>query len=91
MPVIFQYTAKLNTTQILFGILPYTIGNHAAIFCLLYCKYFIHLQQKDKRKANITPFKSYIKNVLEVEKALYVLRGEAKLFANLFDKLIAIC
>ena len=90
MPAIFQYTSNLDSEKILFGILPYTVGNHCVNHCLFYCKYHIHVQQLNKKKTTLESFKTYYRNVLEVEQALYVLRNEKKLFDNLFKRVVNI-
>ena len=70
------------------GILPYTIGNHCINHCLLYCKYYIHVQHTNKKKPKVENFKTYYKNILNLEKTLYVLRNETKLFDNLFKRIM---
>ena len=55
-PILSLYTAKLDATNMLFGIVPYTMGNHCINHCLMYCRYYIHFESIN----NVTPFKALL-------------------------------
>ena len=90
-PVIFQYTANLTCLNILFGLLPYTIGNHCSNHCLLYCKYYVHIEILNNKMPMLQKFQKYYKDILELERTIYVIRNEIDLYDKLFSKLVAIC
>ena len=89
-PLSFPYTAKLEAMNMLFGIVPYAIGNHAINHCLMYCRYFIHLEVRNNNCPKFHKFIEYYKQKLNIEKETYIVRNEFALFSKLFGKLINI-
>ena len=86
--IMILYTAELKEPIILFGIVPYTIGNHCINHCLMYCKLFIHMEHANERIPRFDLFKSYYRNILQTEKEMYLVRNEKTIFNNLFRKLL---
>ena len=70
-PVIFQYTTNLTCVNILFGILPYTIGNHCCNHCLLYCKFYVHLALWNNNTPTLKKFYITIK-ISQLQKKHYI-------------------
>ena len=89
-PLFYPYTAKLEAMNMLFGIVPYAIGNHAINHCLMYCRYFIHLEVRNNNCPKFHKFIEYYKQKLNIEKETYIVRNEFALFSKLFGKLINI-
>ena len=89
-PILFTYVARLDIVNILFGIIPYTFGNHSLNHCLTYCRYFIHLETIHGKRPSVTNFKQYYNKILKLEKEMYLVKNEQIVFSKLFDRILAI-
>ena len=74
--VISMYVKEIKNNIVLFGILPYTVGNHCINHCFLYSKYYLHIKHTTKKTVSLVDFKSYYRKVLDVEKELYDVGAE---------------
>ena len=77
----------LSLTQVLFGILPYTLSNHSINHLLLHCKYFIHLQKTQNIIPNLERFKHHYESCLKVEEEVYRLENNSPLYDKLFSNI----
>ena len=89
-PVVFPYTAELDSLNMLFGIVPYSLGNHCVNHCLIYCRFFIHSETRNSNKPTLNKFIQYYKYILQIEKETFIVRNELKLFSKLFGKIVNI-
>ena len=85
--ILSLYVNSITCNNSIFGILPYTIGNHAVNHCILYGKYFIHIKHCTKKIPNFADFKKYYAEVLSIERELYVSKNDLKTFHTLFDRI----
>ena len=86
-PILSLYSASLNSKQILFGIIPYTLGNHCINHCILHGKNYIHLERMQSRKPALNKFINYYKDILEIDRIAYLLKNEKMLFDKLFNRI----
>ena len=75
----------ITTAEVIFG--KFGIPNTAANFCILHTKWYIHLN-KEQPVISFHYFKQYLKNVLVIEKQIYVNRRKIEAFAKLFSPFI---
>ena len=82
---------EMNCSSVLLGLIPYTQSNHSMNHCIMYCKYFIHLERQKKTVPTLKNYLNFYKYVLNIEKELFTLRKERNLFEKYFAKMHNTC
>ena len=82
------WSEDLTKENIILTVIPYKINTHAVNHMLLLAKYYINKETKAEKNISFPLFLTYYKHILFVEKEIYILNDNIKVFNALFGKML---
>jgi len=75
-------SVSLLCENVLLGVIPFKQSNHAVNHCLLYAKYFIHMEKANDKCPSLFNFLAYYKSKLVIERESYVVQDKVCAFSK---------
>ena len=82
------WSEDLTKENIILTVIPYKINTHAVNHMLLLAKYYINKETRAEKNISFPLFLTYYKHILFVEKEIYILNDNIKVFNALFGKVL---